>query len=273
MSELLTDLLPGQSQRQEVAHPIDDPMDRTEDADNFRDPWWDEVECQMTSGDPASERPAGAEKNEPRVNGLGAGAGATGTPASPQPSYDPASGSTPTPGSSGQPTLHGCNSREPPDDAMPNRGRSSLSRKVTSRKSHSADPIGAAFNHRWQPVGRHLGSWRCTACSVIANTGMRECPKLEGCPGWSTVLACTGSGHSLLTYRVREGASGHSQAYACRLCHRTSTGKPVFDEPCDQAPTAVRSLAFRRLERGQHPHYRWGGKIIYTQGSLTQVDV
>ena len=139
-------------------------------------------------------------------------------------------------------------------------------RQAEQKEADRRNPVGPSFDHQWQPIGSMPGTWRCIACLTVANTGMQDAPNMAGCPGWPAVLARIGSGHDIFVYSVRPKVQGHSRAYACRLCYRTSTGRPVFAAECDQDPTEIRSLAFRRLERGQHPHCRWGKGPVYQRG-------
>ena len=122
-----------------------------------------------------------------------------------------------------------------------------------------------SFPHRWNRLpGRD--SYRCSQCGNIANTGSGLEPTADGCIGWPAASRQVGSGHRVWKFDVLPGRPGHGAAYACDLCHRTSTGRASFAQPCCQQPTAVRTLAIRRLQKGLHPHYRWGGQIIYGKG-------
>ena len=59
--------------------------------------------------------------------------------------------------------------------------------------------------------------------------------------------------------------------YACELCQRTSSSKPVFGQDCLATISRSRAAAYRRLEAGLHPHPRRGGDRVYQAGSWIRI--
>ena len=127
------------------------------------------------------------------------------------------------------------------------------------------------FHHDWLLTQGLLGSWTCGRCGVVANTGFLQLPALEGCRGWSVVLTTVGVGHRIVRYEPLPTSPGLPPLYACELCHRASSHRAVFAQNCNGQPTRSRSEAYRRVERGQHPHPRNGNRVVYSAGAWTHM--
>ena len=125
-------------------------------------------------------------------------------------------------------------------------------------------PVTAA--HQWQAINDCPGAWRCLTCGLVANTGMADPPAAGECHGKHLALSKVGDGHRLVCYKPHPRAAQQLTCFACELCHRTSTAQPVFEQPCPQASTRSRAGGYRRLERGLHPHPRWGNQLMFQQG-------
>ena len=123
-----------------------------------------------------------------------------------------------------------------------------------------------SFNHTWAAIAANPGTWRCTSCGTVANTGLPTTPVLQGCRGWSIVLGKVGRGHRLVRYPPHPDIPDQSPCVACEECHRTATSKPVFADVCVGNPTAARTRGYRRLELGKHPHPRWGDEVCFSAG-------
>ena len=91
--------------------------------------------------------------------------------------------------------------------------------------------------------------------------------------GFSVVLSRVGRGHRIAQYPPHTTNPDQTSCYACELCHRYGTSKPVFAEPRLEDPTPARTRAYRRLEKGKHPHNRWGDAAFYGAGQWTHVQV
>ena len=127
------------------------------------------------------------------------------------------------------------------------------------------------FRHAWHPTQGRVGTWTCALCGNVANTGYLEPPSLEGCRGWSVVVQGMGEGHRLVRYTPIQSHEHLPIVYACDLCHRASSSKPVFEQPCTATTSRSRTTAFRRLEAGLHPHSRKGGEMAYQAGSWLHI--
>ena len=123
-------------------------------------------------------------------------------------------------------------------------------------------------HHEWTEVRNTPGSWRCKACGLVANTGQPEPPKATACTGESKAISTVGKGHRLVKYRPHPEANTPMTGYACLNCHRTATSKPVFTLSCDDLKTASRTQAYRRMEKGLHPHPRWGTTPLFAEGDF-----
>ena len=85
------------------------------------------------------------------------------------------------------------------------------------------------------------------------------------CSGRPIAVQDIGPGHRLIQYFP--ASSGDMAPYiACALCHRTGRSKRSFSGRCDERPTKSTTCAFRRLERGLHPHSRGGAAICFKAG-------
>ena len=111
-----------------------------------------------------------------------------------------------------------------------------------------------------------LGSWVCSQCGTMANTGFLQPPAQEGCKGWSVVLKRIGDGHRIVKFAPLPSAPTLPPLYACELCHRASSHKAVFTTDCDGLPTRSRTAALRRVELGRQPHPRKGNEAVYSAG-------
>ena len=129
-------------------------------------------------------------------------------------------------------------------------------------------PGETARRHEWREIRATPGSWRCLSCGTVANTGQVDSPTEAGCTGVPKVLLHIGSGHRLLRYRAHPQAAEQMQCFACTICHRTATSQPIFKDECDGVRTASRTCSFNRLEKGRHPHSRWGTKLLFTAGEF-----
>ena len=142
--------------------------------------------------------------------------------------------------------------------------------KVVSANSLDEPP---QFKHMWLAIDDNPGTWRCTSCGTVANTGMATTPSAQGCRGISIVTTAVGPGHSLVKYPPHPSNHDQSTCYACELCHRCATCKPVFSEACVGEPTLARTRGYRRLEMGKHPHPRWGNTIMFGAGQWCPYNV
>ena len=125
-------------------------------------------------------------------------------------------------------------------------------------------PTFVGMQHWWKEIHQTPGTWRCTACGRVANTGQMVCPETHECPGSSRVLARVGRGHRLLRYRPL--APDLAESFACSNCCRAASAQQVFAKECTDRSTRGRRGFFNRLERGLHPHPRWGNRVCYAAG-------
>ena len=132
--------------------------------------------------------------------------------------------------------------------------------------SHDKPTKPPSAQHQWQEIHAKPGTWRCTTCGLVANTGHLHQPSLGGCFGRSRVVEHIGAGHRIVHYRAHPNAPECMDAFACTVCHKTATTQPVFDEACDGMPTKSRTRGFQRVEKGLHPHPRWGQKPFFRAG-------
>ena len=144
---------------------------------------------------------------------------------------------------------------------------------ATATGSEALVPHVPVFNHVWAVISDNPGTWRCTPCGIVANTGQPMPPQMQGCRGYSNVLSRVGRGHRLVQYPPHPDNPDQSSCIACELCHRCGTSKPVFVEACLEDPTPARTRAYKRFEAGKHPHNRWGDAILYSSGQWIKVQV
>ena len=125
------------------------------------------------------------------------------------------------------------------------------------------------IEHRWEEINGTLGTWRCLTCGLVSNTGHMESPQAATCPGASRVISRVGVGHRLVRYRpTARAASTMAECFSCTLCCRTGTSQQVFVGVCDERPTKARRMFFNRVEKGLHPHPRWGNRTQFAAGVL-----
>ena len=134
----------------------------------------------------------------------------------------------------------------------------------------STGPADGGMQHAWQEINSTPGSWRCTLCGQVTNTGQLTSPEAQRCPGVSRVLAQVGRGHRLVRYRPIPGAPDMAECFSCLNCCRTATSQQVFAAPCDEQITPGRRSFYNRVERGLHPHPRHGKRVLYAAGELLQ---
>ena len=130
----------------------------------------------------------------------------------------------------------------------------------------SGERQGRQALHSWEALNGNPGTWRCTVCRTVANTGQLLPPSRSGCGGRLGVLSRVGEGHRLIVYPPHPNNPDPTPVYACELCHRSGASRVVFSANCLQDPSRSRTAAYRRLEAGKHPHCRHGSDRLFKAG-------
>ena len=121
------------------------------------------------------------------------------------------------------------------------------------------------FRHDWFRIDGQMSSWRCISCGAVATPGTPLPPKDGVCKGKPIAIHDVGRGHRLIQYLPMPSCD-MVPFFACELCHKTGRTKSSFSQECTASPTKSTTCAFRRLERGLHPHSRWGAAVCFRAG-------